>query len=183
MAVTLKPECTGKDPITSLPIQDVLSVPKNYRGNPILEHGHNDVEQTTRREITAHPGLDLDQFQQQFSEYLGFEESMPFSAVIKQIAGGLFPPLPESNEKINFILAFVAAEKPASLLEAQMLVQLFATHQFFTQMLKKATDEKSPENIQTYVDIAMKVSEVYKNSLEFLAKYRRASGGDQNVIE
>lgn len=131
------------------------------------------VEQTNWPPITAHPGLDPDLFQEEFCESMGFPESIPVPVAINQITGGLIAPTPENKEKINFILALVAAQKPSSLLEAQMLVQLFSAHQLFTEMLKKATDEIWPENIDKYVNIAMKLSRGYKNGLESLAKYRR----------
>jgi hypothetical protein len=108
---------------------------------------------------------------------LGFTESIPYPVVINQVLGGLFPPAQEDKEPINYVLAFVAAEKPDSLLEAQMLAQLFASHQLYTQMLKKASGENWWEDVEKYVDIAMKVSRGHKNTLESLAKYRRARGG------
>jgi hypothetical protein len=115
MGVIHKPECTGQDPNTSLPIQDVLSVAKHdvsMKYNPLSTLN---IEQTPRTAITADPGLDLDLFQQEFCEYMGFDESIPVPVVINQITGGLFPPVPDNKEKINYILAFVVQENPASL--------------------------------------------------------------------
>ena len=123
--------------------------------------------------LTANPGLDLDLFREQFCTLLGMPESIPVSLVVQQLIGGLVSPTPENQEKINYLLAFVATQKPASLLEAQLLLQMFSSHHLATEMLKKASEERWPENIEKYVNIAMKLSRGYKGGLESLARYRR----------
>ena len=124
-------------------------------------------------EIFADPGLDLDLFQEEFCRTVGIPASIPVSVAINQLTGGLMPPAPENKEKINYLLAFVAAQKPASLLEAQLLIQMLSAHQLCTKMLKKASNETWPDEIEKFVNIAMKLSRGYKKSLESLAKYRR----------
>ena len=119
------------------------------------------------------PGLDIELFQQQFCQLIGIPESIPVALAIKEIIGGLIPFTPENQEPINYVLAFVAAQKPSSLLEAQLFVQLLATHRLCTQMLKNAADERWPENIEKYVNIAAKLSRGYTKGLESLLKYRR----------
>ena len=74
--------------------------------------------------ISANPGMDPDLFQEEFCRLVGIPESIPVPVAIEQLTGGLIPNSPENKEKINFMLAFVAAQRPTSLVEAQLLVQL-----------------------------------------------------------
>lgn len=130
-------------------------------------------------EISSHPGFDLDFFQQEFSELIGMPTSIPITVVIDQLIGDLISKDPLNKERVNYMLAFVATQKPASLLEAQLLIQLLSIHRFYTEMLHKATEEKYPENIDKYTNIAMKLFRGYKTGLETLAKYRR--NGKQSI--
>lgn len=123
--------------------------------------------------ISADPALEPERFQEQICELLGLPATIPTAKAIEQLVGGLVPVTPENEEKINFFLAFVVAHKPKSLLEAQLLVQLLASHKLCTRMLQKAHKETWPENIDKYVNIAMKLSRGFKSGLEALAKYRR----------
>lgn len=134
---------------------------------------HSEISPWTGDALTADPGLDLDLYQEEFCRLLGMPDSIPVALVIDQLTGGLIRQTPENREKINFLLAFVASQKPATLIEAQLLVQLLSSHSLATTMLKRATDERWPENIDKYVNIATKLSRSYKTGLESLAKYRR----------
>ena len=126
-----------------------------------------------RNALTANPGMDPELFQEEFCRLIGLPESIPIPIAINQLTGGLVPVTLDNREKINFMLAFVAAQKPASLLEAQLLVQLLSAHCLAARMLEKATKEKWPENIEKYVNIAMKLTRGYKGGMESLAKYKR----------
>ncbi len=123
--------------------------------------------------ISANPGMDPDLFQEEFCRLVGIPESIPVPVAIEQLTGGLIPNSPENKEKINFMLAFVAAQRPTSLVEAQLLVQLMTTHSLASKMLKKASSERWPENIEKYTNIAMKLTRGYKSGMESLGKYRR----------
>jgi len=123
--------------------------------------------------ISANPGMDPDLFQEEFCRLVGIPESIPVPVAIEQLTGGLIPNSPENKEKINFMLAFVAAQRPTSLVEAQLLVQLMTTHSLASKMLKKASTERWPENIEKYTNIAMKLTRGYKSGMESLGKYRR----------
>jgi len=124
--------------------------------------------------ISADPGLDLALYQEQFCRHLiGLPDTIPVHKGIEQIVGDLIPVIPENYEKINFFLAFVAAQSPKTLLEAQLLVQLHASHRLCMQMLRNAAKETWPDSIEKYTNIAMKLSRGYKQGIEALAKYRR----------
>ncbi|MFO8240064.1 MAG: hypothetical protein R6T90_03590, partial [Dissulfuribacterales bacterium] len=127
--------------------------------------------------VWADPGLDLALYQEQFSRLVGLPDTLPVHKGIEQIIGDLIAVIPENYEKINFVLAYVAAQNPTSLLEAQLLVQLHASHRLCLRMLQKAGQETWPESIDKYTNIAMKLSRGYKQGIEALAKYRR--GGKQ----
>jgi len=131
------------------------------------------VTKPATNELISDPGLDLGLFQEEFCTLIGMPESIPVPIAISQLMGGLIPLTPENQEKINYILACAATLNPTSILEAQLLIQLLAAHQLCTKMLKTAADERWPENIDKYVNIAMKLSRGYKNGLESLGKYRR----------
>lgn len=123
--------------------------------------------------ILADPGLDLALYQQEFCQLIGLPDSIPAHKAIEQIMGNLFPMVPEHYEAINFFLAYVASQKPKTLLEAQLLVQLHASHRLCMRMLQKAEKETWPESIDKYTNIAMKLSRGYKQGIEALAKYKR----------
>jgi hypothetical protein len=119
------------------------------------------------------PGLDIEFFQQRFCKLIGIPESIPVALVIQEIIGGLILFTPENQEPINYVLAFVAAQKPASLLEAQLIVQMLATHRLYTQMIKEAGEKRMlAEETEKYVNIASKLSRGCKNVLEALTKHR-----------
>jgi hypothetical protein len=134
---------------------------------------HLQLNPETKNAISANPGLDPDLFKEEFCSLLGLPESIPTSVIINQLTGETSPSTPENQEKINFLLALVASQNPGSLLEAQLLMQMMSAHQLCTEMMQKASSERWPENIDSYVNIAMKLSRGYKNGLETLAKYRR----------
>lgn len=123
--------------------------------------------------ISANPGMDTELFQEEFCRFIGVPDSIPVPVAIDQLTGGLIPNSPENMEKINFMLAFVATQKPTSLVEAQLIIQLLSTHSLASKMLKKASSERWPENIEKYTNIAMKLTRGYKSGMESLAKYRR----------
>jgi len=123
--------------------------------------------------ISANPGMDPELFQEEFCRFIGIPDSIPVPVAIDQLTGGLIPNNPENIEKLNFMLAFVATQKPTSVVEAQLLIQLLSTHNLASKMLKKASSERWPENIEKYTNIAMKLTRGYKSGLESLAKYRR----------
>ena len=50
---------------------------------------------------------------------------------------------------------------------------MISAHQLCTKMLKKASNETWPDEIEKFVNIAMKLSRGYKKGMESLAKYRR----------
>jgi hypothetical protein len=104
---------------------------------------------------------------------LGLPDTIPAATAIEQLLGGLISAVPENQEKINFYLAFMVAQNPKSLHEAQLIIHLLATHKLCTRMLKKAEKETWPEGIDRYTNIAMKLSRGYKQGIEALAKFRR----------
>ena len=128
-----------------------------------------DLEQSPS--IVAHPGLDIRLFQEEFCSLIGLPDTIPMAVALEQLMGGTIPN--EDPEKLNYTLAFIAAQKPTSLIEAQLLVQLLSAHKLCTTMLNKASEQVWPEKIERYVNIAMKLSRGYNNGLESLAKYRR----------
>ena len=138
------------------------------------------IDQETHEILSADPGLDPEEFQEQFCSMIGLPENIPPTTAIDQIIGDFIERCPENTEKINFLLAFVAAQKPMSLLEAQLLAQLLATHQLCGRMLQKATKENWPENIDKFTNIASKLSRAYRQGLETLAKFRR--DGKQTIF-
>jgi hypothetical protein len=119
------------------------------------------------------PGLDPELFREEFCRVIGLPETIPVSVAIQQLTGGLSNALDENQEAVNYMLAMVAAQKPTSFLEAQLLVQLMSVHRLCTKMIKAASQELWPENIEQYATIAMRLARGYKNGLESLGKYRR----------
>ena len=131
------------------------------------------LEEETQGIITADPGLDPELFQRQFCEMIGLPESVPVAKAVEQLIGDWYPAIPENQEPINFILAQVASHNPRSMLEAQLLVQMLICHRLCMRMMKKASNETWPENIDKYTNTAMKLSRGFKSGMESLAKYRR----------
>ncbi|GEM_PF-5043034 len=128
---------------------------------------------TSSSVISANPGMDPELYQEEFCRFVGVPDSIPVPVAINQLTGGLIPNTPENQENINFMLAFVATQKPTSMVEAQLLIQLLSIHNLASKMLKKASEERWPENIEKYTNIAMKLTRGYKSGMESLAKYRR----------
>jgi hypothetical protein len=124
-------------------------------------------------EISAHPGLDIQEFREQFFESIGFPKNIPSNVAIAQLLGDLFPSAPENEEKKNYLLACVATHQPGSLIQAQILVQLLVSHTLCSKMLQKASSEIWPDSIDKYANIAIKLSRNFKNGMEALAKCRK----------
>lgn len=131
------------------------------------------IDRETGEIFSADPGLDSEEFQEELCSKIGLPETIPPTTAVNQIIGDLIDRCPENEEKINFFLAFIAAQKPKSLLEAQLLAQLLASHQLCTRMLKRANKENWPESIDKFINIATKLSRAYRQGLDTLAKYRR----------
>ncbi len=124
-------------------------------------------------EIEADPGLDLEQYPEEFCKMIGVPETTPVYTALDQLMGGFIEVKPENMEKINMFLSFVAAQKPRSFLEAQLIVQMIYCHRLSARMLKKAGKELFPEVADKYLNMGVKLSRVFKNGLETLSKFRR----------
>lgn len=138
------------------------------------------IDNETGEVFSANPGLDPEEFQEEFCRQIGLPETIPATTAVDQIIGDLIERSPENSEKINWYLAFIVAQRPKSLLEAQLLAQLLASHQLCTRMLKRASKENWPEGIDKFTNIAIKLSRAYRQGLETLAKYRR--DGKQTIF-
>lgn len=80
---------------------------------------------------------------------------------------------------INSMLAAVGAAKPANETEAQLVVQMAATHQAAMQSLTRATNSNNYEVMEAAGNLANKLLRTYAKQAEALAKLQR--GGQQKV--
>jgi hypothetical protein len=80
---------------------------------------------------------------------------------------------------INSMLASVGAAKPSNEMEAQLVVQMAATHQAAMQSLTRATNSNNYEVMEAAGNLANKLLRTYAKQAEALAKLQR--GGQQKV--
>jgi hypothetical protein len=130
--------------------------------------------------IPADPKQNTETFKEFLSQNLGFPYNVPLYTAIDQLFGNLMEITKRNEEEINCLLAILEKQKPKSLLESQLIVQILMCHRLCTKMLKKVANETFPEITDKYLNMAMKLSRNFNRGMETLSKIRR--GGKQHII-
>ncbi len=110
---------------------------------------------------------------------LGIPNNVSLYTALNQLFGHLMPIIPENEEKINVLLQVLMINRPKSVLEAQLMVQLLMCHRLSTKMLSKTAKEPFPEIAEKYLNMAVKLSRVFTKGMETLSKVRR--DGKQHI--
>lgn len=83
------------------------------------------------------------------------------------------------TEGVNAALATIAAVGPRDEMEAQLAIQMAATHAAAMRAMSRLGRTNDPRTVDSYGNLATKMLRTYTTQIEALAKLRR--GGEQKV--
>lgn len=82
----------------------------------------------------------------------------------------------------NAAIAAIGEMRPQGPVEAQLTVQMVALHDQCMEMIEGAKVASSPERKGVYLNLAMKLSRAYRNSMDSLRKYQQ-KGQHKMIVE
>ena len=100
------------------------------------------------------------------------------AATVADLARGRGQDRPKQDQ-MNAGVAAVAAIEPQDEVEAMLAIQMFGTHSLAADMLVKAKQAKTTDEVERYGTLATKMLRTYTAQIEALSRLRR--GGEQKV--
>ncbi|AWN52180.1 hypothetical protein [Methylobacterium sp. 17Sr1-1] len=98
---------------------------------------------------------------------------------INQLLNAMSDPTRSAVQGLNAALAVVAGIEARNEAEAQLGIQMAATHEAAMKMLRVAASGSDPKTTEVYGNLATKLLRTYTAQIEALAKLKR--GGEQTV--
>ena len=100
------------------------------------------------------------------------------AATVADLARGRGQDRPQQDQ-MNAGVAAVAAIEPQDEVEAMLAIQMFGTHSLAADMLVKAKQARTTDEVERYGTLATKMLRTYTAQIEALSRLRR--GGEQKV--
>ena len=100
------------------------------------------------------------------------------AATVADLARGRGQERPQQDQ-MNAGVAAVAAIEPQDEVETMLAIQMFGTHSLAADMLVKAKQARTTEEVERYGTLATKMLRTYTAQIEALSRLRR--GGEQKV--
>jgi hypothetical protein len=112
----------------------------------------------------------------------GVEDRTLASALMVQLVRGSQDLRKGGVEMANGAIAAIGEMRPQGAVEALLAVQMAALHNQCMQMMVEATRASSPEKKGAYLNLALKLSRAYANSMDSLRKYQQ-KGQQKMTVE
>ena len=175
--------------MTHSPVQPVVRPPSAAEAAAIEHSRVRHTQRPRRPAIKAQPTGAAARFEAEHSDTHGLmgmvldafaTTSDDFGQLgINQLLNAMADPTRSAVQGLNAALAVVAGIEARNEAEAQLGIQMAATHEAAMKMLRVATSSADQKTTEVYGNLATKLLRTYTSQIEALAKLKR--GGEQTV--